>query len=457
MNGTEPLTLNPSAPLASAKTFIGLQYMDNGQRTLHHQNDTFHQWTGSHYQEVHKEEMHALLYTFLDGALRIKDGKLVPFNPDKTKIANVLEATKAQAQIPMTVRAPVWLDNRKAPNAADLLACANGLLHLPTREILPHSPALFTTNALDFAYDLDAPKPCGWLAFLNSIWPTDPDAIATLQEIFGLLLTGNTRHQKAFLIVGPKRSGKGTIARILSQLLGPANVCGPTLNSLAQNFGLAPMIGKRLAIISDARLSGGADQQTIAERILTITGEDALSIDRKYREVWNGKLDTRLLIMTNELPRLSDASGALASRFIILTMQNSFYGKEDHGLIERLTDELPGILCWAIEGLERLSARGYFVPPPSAGVAQQELEDLGSPIGAFLRDRCEIGGALACQCDELFEVWKTWCSEQGRDHCGTKQTFGRDLRAALPAITTTQPRSNDRQRIRYYQGLGLIR
>ena len=67
-----------------------------------------------------------------------------------------------------------------------------------------------------------------------------PKSIDTLQEEFGLFLTGDTRHQKIFLLVGPKRSGKGTIASVLDQLMGQTNVCGPTLSGLAQNFGLAP-------------------------------------------------------------------------------------------------------------------------------------------------------------------------------------------------------------------------
>ena len=99
------------------------------------------------------------------------------------------------------------------------------------------------------------------------------------------------------------------------------------------------------------------------ERILAITGEDALTIDRKHRDQWNGYLETRFVLLTNELPRLTDASGALASRFITLILTESFYGREDLGLTDKLTSELPGILNWALKGLDRLQKRGHFVPP----------------------------------------------------------------------------------------------
>jgi putative DNA primase/helicase len=66
--------------------------------------------------------------------------------------------------------------------------------------------------------------------------------------------------------------------------------------------------------LSDARLSTKADSKIVVERLLSVSGEDSLTIDRKYREPWTGRLPTRFVIMSNELPRLSDSSGALASR-----------------------------------------------------------------------------------------------------------------------------------------------
>jgi putative DNA primase/helicase len=335
-----------------------------------------------------------------------------------------------------------------------MIAFPNGLLHAPALELFPPSPRFFTPNALSFRFDARAPSPERWLAFLQSIWPNDPFSVETLQEMFGYMLFPDTSQQKLFLMVGPRRSGKSTAARVLTQLIGAANVAGPSLASLGTQFGLADLIGKLVAIIADARLSGRSDAALIAERLLSISGEDGLSIPRKFLPDWIGTLKARFLILTNELPAITDASGALASRFIVLNMTRSFYGREDTTLTAKLTVELPGILLWAIEGWRRLQERGRFVQPPSAVEAVLELEELSSPIGAFVKDRCTVGPERSIQAHWLFVEWQKWCDEAGREHPGTIHTFGRNLRAAVPGLTVANHRDGS-GRVRVYQGIGL--
>jgi hypothetical protein len=91
----------------------------------------------------------------------------------------------------------------------------------------------------------------------------------------GYLLVPDTSQQKILMLIGPPRSGRGTIGRVIRSLVGLDNVTAPTLSGMATNFGLAPLIGKTVAVIHDARLSGRADAQVIVERLLSISGEDA--------------------------------------------------------------------------------------------------------------------------------------------------------------------------------------
>jgi putative DNA primase/helicase len=259
------------------------------------------------------------------------------------------------------------------------------------------------------------------------------------------------------LLVGPRRSGKGTIARVLTAMVGVHHVAGPTLASLATNFGLSPLVGKPVAIVSDARIATGTS--VVVERLLSISGEDTLTVDRKYREPWTGRFPTRFVILSNELPRLTDSSGALASRFVTLLTTQSFLGHENIHLTDELTTsvELAGILNWALDGADDLRAFGRFTEPAASAAAVRELEDLGSPVGAFVRDRCVVGPAYSIEVDRLYRAWCDWCDDHGRDRPGTSQTFGRDLRAAVIGLDTTQPRLPDGTRHRVYHGIDIDR
>ena len=374
---------------------------------------------------------------------------------------NVLDCLKAKSILEYRTEPPAWIGDKPGPWAADqLLATKSELVHLPSLVsglsgyVLPATPRYFTTAALDYQFSVDAPPPATWLTFLSQLWPKDVGSIGTLQEWFGYCLTPDTRQQKILLVVGPKRSGKGTVARVIRSLVGRENVAGPTLASLATNFGLWPLLSKSLAIISDARLGGRTDSQIVVERLLSISGEDALTADRKNQEPVTAKLPTRLMILSNELPRLADSSGALAGRMIVLRLTESFYGREDHDLTTKLQGELAGILLWSIEGWRWLRQRGRFEQPESSRELIDGMADLSSPVGAFVRDRCLVGPSYRAAVDDLFAEWKLWCEHNGRREHGTAQSFGRDLMAAVATLKRVQGREGE-SRYRAYDGIGI--
>jgi putative DNA primase/helicase len=376
-------------------------------------------------------------------------------------VSDVLQALKSETLVPGTVEPPAWLGGEVPFPAAEALVAKNGIVHLPSLlhgqdYLRPLTPGLFTTVALDYEVGTGASPPSAWLGFLEALWPGDAESVGLLQEWFGYNLTPDTGQQKMLLVVGPKRAGKGTIARVLAALVGRANVAGPTLGSLASNFGLAPLLNKPVAILSDARFSGrSAEQAVVVERLLSVSGEDTLTIDRKNREHRTARLPCRFTILTNELPRLNDASAALPSRLLVLQLTRSWYGREDTELAGRLLGERGGIFLWAVEGLKRLRARGRFVQPESGLETARRLVELSSPVTAFVQDRCELGADRGVAKRTLFEEWRGWCNASGHEP-GSVATFGRNLMAAFPEVQSARPREAA-GRLNSYVGIGLRR
>ncbi len=451
----------PSDPLAVARHLVkvGGLHDDAGVLTVRWWRGGFYLWTGTHWTEAADPAVRARIYHALEHARYWKPDKdglpeLVAWSPTRRKVGDVLEALQAAIHLSERLDPPAWLDGR---DDGPYLAVRNGLLDLDTRELVAHSPQLFNLLALPFDYDPDAPDPAGWLKFVADLWPDDPDSISLLQEVFGYVLSGETRLHKILLVVGPPRSGKGTIARVLTALVGKQNTAGPTLASLGTNFGLSPLLGKALAVVSDARL-GGADTSAVVERLLSISGEDSITVDRKYREPWTGRLASRFVILSNELPNLGDASGAVATRFLVLTLTRSWLGEENPALTDELLVELPGILRWALDGLDRLDKRGHFTEPATSRDAVVALADLTSPVSAFVREACNRKAGLEVSVRELYQAWRQWSRDHGRDRPTTEQVFGRDLRAVIPGLKTTRPRAEDgSSRPRHYEGLALTK
>ena len=108
---------------------------------------------------------------------------------------------------------PGWFgESRPEGDLRELVVCKNGVLHIPTRKLMDHTPRFWSPNALDIAYDPKARAP-RFVQFLNEIWPNDPQAQRCLLEMFGLCLTDITKYQKAFRFVGPPHLRREGVCR----------------------------------------------------------------------------------------------------------------------------------------------------------------------------------------------------------------------------------------------------
>jgi len=442
-------TLDPNTVVAD---FLERQTQDGVSRLQSWQGKYFW-WQNGGYVEWSLQQVQAALIRHLNG---------MATHLSTATIGNHMAQLQAQTALPEDLQRPAWIGQHAPPwSTNEILACRNVLVHLPSLVeerpdySMPATPRYFNTSVLNYDFDLQAQKPTNWIKFLEETWPNDPASIDLLQEWFGYCLTPDTSQQKILLLIGPPRSGKGTIARVLRQLVGRDNYAGPTSAGLTQNFGLMDLQSKTVAVIPDARL-GHPNNSAVIERLLSISGEDTLTIDRKHRGHVNVQLQTRLVLLTNELPRLTDSSGALASRMLMLQLRRGRLGREDPQLTSRLLTEIAGILLWAIEGWRRLRERGRF-DESGTGTAElrQQLEELSSPLQAFIRDRCVTGEGREVSRDALYAAYRAWCTESGKQYIEDAAGFGRNLRAALPTLTDRNHRVEGRQQ-RFYVGIAPL-
>lgn len=360
----------------------------------------YYLWDGTRYRLWRDEAVDNWLYGKTADALFDPgdDKPPAPWRPDEVKIGKTSHALS---------RGLLYRPSEDDPDdASNQVACANGIYDVPSGQLLPHTPERFNLNSVPFDYDPAATAPL-WSWFLNDVLPLDAQLL--LQEWFGYVISGRTDMEKILHMQGLPRSGKGTAAWVLEELVGAEAVASPSMPSLVGTFGEQPLIGKSLAIFSDINWQF-RDIVEAVEIVKKISGRDTRDVNRKNRDVWHGRLDVRFMIMGNDMPRFTDASGALATRMMHIQFPGTVAGRERTTLKGELLAELPGILNWALEGLRRLAANGTFTVPQSSEELAADVRRQQGPVQAFLDDTCvrADGDVPPVPLDELFPVYQAW-------------------------------------------------
>jgi len=434
----------PGQPLQVARELIKLLPASGGTPHTAWWRDDFYRWTGAHWEIKETPEIERWLYQQTGDAVYLvpakKEGEepaRAPWAPTKQKIGNLAHALGVG-------------ELQRVGEADQVMAAANGVIE--GRTLVPHTPERFNLFSLPFDYDPTATAPA-WQSFLDQVLPDDQQSQDFLGEWFGYVLSGRTEQQKMAALIGKKRSGKGTIARVLSALVGKDHVSGLNLSTLGGTFGLEPFIGAALAVASDVRWHSRSIGDAV-QILLEVSGEDHATVNRKNKSAWKGRLGVRFMLMSNDTPTFSDRSGALVDRMIYVSFRQSFFGREDTGLTEKLMHELPGILNWALDGLDRLDARGAFTQPDSGKDEMEATRRLADPIGAFVEDWCTVGEEQSIRLDHLYVKYRSWCEVQGRTKdTTTLEIFSRDLRKKIDTLESKRTR-HDGKFVTVLHGIG---
>lgn len=383
------LLLNPDAPDDIATEFIRRQFNVTGRPTLIRWQKQFYHWNKTFYEAAEEEIIRGQVRGFLNGALRlVKGGNALRFQPKASHVNEVMGALEDGTGLPKQFLPPMWLDTRQP--ARDLVVFRNAIVNLRTGEAQPLTHRLWVHSARDFDWDPQAKCP-RWERFLEEIFPGDWEAQDFVEEWMGYCMTEETKFQKAAMFIGQTRSGKGTILRVIEQLVGTQSYTGLDFSDWLQNVNSAEaIIGKRVAGFSDATVKegklwgrnfdvGGIDNKSRG-MLLRIIGEDTVTLGRKYLGAWTGRLPTKVIWLSNDVPNLNDRSGAMQVRFIKLQFTQSFVGRGDPLLTSKLETELPGIAVRCVGAYQRLCRRNEFVQPASGDALNLEVMKASSPM-----------------------------------------------------------------------------
>lgn len=304
----------------------------------------------------------------------------------------------------------------------------NGLYNLNTHQLGEHQPGLFLTSQLPFAYDKQATCET-WLNYLHQVLVTpdgtpDNQLIKLVQEAFGYSLTASTRFEKMFWLHGEAATGKTTMLRILTALLGTGSLEFDFGRLKRESHQLANIAGKRVLTCSEAPAGSQIEDHLIKK----IASGEKIVARRLYQESEEHQSIAKIWWAMNGLPANGDRSNAIYRRLVLIPFNRPIPAEQRNpDLINDLMNELPGIFNWAIEGLKRLDESGKFTTAQQVNQSVEEYEIENHPERAFLQDEEWIvqENNETVLASNLYLAFKEWCSRYGYS-CGTRTAVGRE-------------------------------
>ena len=296
-----------------------------------------------------------------------------------------------------------------------LLGVQNGVLDLRIGSLQPVTPSTLVSKRANVIYDPEAVCPL-FDQFLATVQP-DPDDRRLLQQLTGIWLCGESNLQKIIFFYGLGANGKTTFIELMAWLLGDYSKRIATemlMHHQRSPQGPSPDIvalkGRRLIYCNEVE-----EGRRLAEaRVKELTGGDTLSgrVPHAKADI-NFQPTHKLVMVGNHMPEVRDMSHGMWRRMLLIPFDQIIPDRaQDPGLLDKLKQEGPGILNWALAGLNDYRKHGLCVPPVISGAndAYRTDQDI---VGEWLSDHCNVIAGTTTAKGDLYRAYQVWAVGHG--------------------------------------------
>lgn len=299
-------------------------------------------------------------------------------------------------------------------NLTEFIPCANGMLRLNDRALLPFDPCYRRRNKLAVPFDPTATCPL----FLDTLMrpALDPDDLDLLQRWCGLALIGENLAQRILIQTGTPGGGKGTFIRVLNGIIGQTNLASLRPHLLGERFELSRFLGKTLLYGAD--VPENFLNQRGASVLKSLTGGDPMTGEIKNSNESPqivGNFNVIVTCNSRLTVHLEGDTDAWRRRLAIIDFHKS---KPKHVIADLdrqiLNTEASGVLNWMLEGLDKVRADGWQLHLTTAQqgfVDNLLLESDGHTY--FVREELIRAAGQELTVTDCFAAYVEYASERG--------------------------------------------
>ena len=296
----------------------------------------------------------------------------------------------------------------------------NGIYDLEKNKLLPHDKNYYLTHYIPHEYSISADCP-RWKNFLNDIFLGDKDLIHYVQKVIGYSLSGITSERTIFILWGTGSNGKSTFLKVIKKLMGSyGNVVISDALMQRKNpntHDLADLRGSRFVYATET----DDGKKLNAALIKQLTGNDPVKTRFLYKEYFVYDPEFKAFLATNHKPEADSDDEALWKRIkLIPFLFKPKMDEIDLNLYDRLIEEIPGILSWAIEGFQMWKNEGLNEPEKIIQ-ATEEYRNESDSLQYFLNEFFEKNTDGEVLRSTFFELYTSIFPENDGKKIGYKK------------------------------------
>lgn len=298
----------------------------------------------------------------------------------------------------------------------------NGILNVETLEIEPYNPSKIFFSKIPIIFDLSAQCP-KIEEFLKGTLSNEED-IKVFFELAGFGLYKEYFIEKAIMLVGNGRNGKGKCIELLKKLVGHENCCSIPLVSLrCDGFSVSELFSKLF------NLAGDIGNQDLKDTSMfkSLTGRDLVNGKRKFQNDIIFENYSKFVFACNELPMVYDLSKGFWDRWVLLEFPYTFVTQDEinksadktilklrnPNIISEISteEEMSGFLNQALIGLQRLKENKNFSSTKGSEEIKSTWIKKSNSFIAFCYDNLEDAYEGKILKKELRKRYSTYCKE----------------------------------------------
>lgn len=337
-----------------------------------------------------------------------------------------------------------------------LLNVQNGTLDLRTLRLSPHSPTDLISKIAGTHYDPSATAPT-WAGFLDRVMAGDAELILYLQRTVGYSLTGLSNERALHFFYGDGANGKSVFSEVILHLFGNYGLVLGSDLLMARIPGAIPndiaaLRGQRVVFLNETQQGSAFDEQ----KLKALTGGDTLSGRFLHKEYFTFRPAHKLFLRGNHKPLISGSDDAIWGRLRMIPFDVVIPEQQrDPNLLDKLKHELPGILNWALEGVQAWQDAG-LKPPETVLAAVAAYRTESDTLSQFLDEQCERDSAAYIKASELQEAYAAYCKSRHEKPVPTKDLPNEMARRGIHRRRTSRARVYEGIRFRETNPIELL-